>query len=194
MDTPPRPILKRKRPNAQSQYTGVSQDKYGRFKALILRKGKRWDLGYFETEEDAAMEYDLARIYLGSAPINFQWPTYINKKLKSFPPLGIMQEGEPKKFRGIYQTKNQWRGDLNIRLAKGDSVVWYLGCFYSEEKALQERDAAVRYVSGALPKVAKRYPPQTPPLEGHKFQNPIPPRIRETVERWERTKPPSESK
>lgn len=64
---------KRRRP-ASSQYKGVSRRPYNRWQGQIQVSGKRTHLGYFATEEQAAVAYDKAALVLWGEYAHLNFP------------------------------------------------------------------------------------------------------------------------
>lgn len=112
----------RKRKGCSSQYKGVYWNKYAaKWRSLIARDGKRYHLGYFDDETDAARAYDAAaQEWLGElAYLNFPEnpPTQLAHSTR--PAYSGLRKSKTRtytsSYKGVsYSPKDGWRGQFII--------------------------------------------------------------------------------
>jgi hypothetical protein len=146
-DVPPQsPILKSRSKDGTSKYEGVCFDKAAnKWKAQISVDGKRHYIGYYDNEEEAAIDHARAvSKYKGGKKGK---PKFID--LTDVPPQSPILKSSSKdgasKYEGVYFDKaaNKWKAQISF-----DGKKHHLGVYDNEEEAAIDYARAVSKYKG----------------------------------------------
>lgn len=162
--------------NRTSRYIGVgSSNRKNQWQARILVHGKVTHLGYYRSEEEAAMVYDRVAVSLNGPGATTNFPA--SRYMKSGPAefiglgredlqraLGVKPMDKSSRFRGVSRKKGKWEAKVMVNRK------WaYRALFDSEDEAAHAYDAAVRrlkpreassFVNFGSEDAARKRPPQ----------------------------------
>ncbi len=158
-DVPPQsPILRGVEKGSASKYKGVTFSKtINKWQARIQIDGKNHCIGYYEDEEEAAVDYARAVFKYKAGRVERARPQRSKQKLFDLsdvpPQLPILRsrsngKGGTSKYKGVYLDKknNKWRAQIKVD-GKNHCIGWYEN---DEEAAIEYARAAFKYGTGRL--------------------------------------------
>lgn len=123
--------------DSSSQYLGVLKLPDGRWKASIKPNRKQIGLGYYKTEEEAAIAYDVASVHYYGEYANPNFPERIEeyKQMEVFKP-----KEQSSKYVGVswHKQRNKWKAHTKV-----NGRYQHIGLYIDEKECALARDQYV---------------------------------------------------